>query len=66
MKECPMHFGTSCKITAPTDKNCGIESKIRMTSQNYRFFQLILPIFQFLIDYRTDVTKLPNSSLSCI
>ena len=43
-----MHLGTSCKITAPTDKMCGNENKICMTSQNYLFFQCIFPIFQFL------------------
>jgi hypothetical protein len=43
-----VHLGTSCKITAPTDKICGNESKICMTSQNYRFFQCFFPIFQFL------------------
>ena len=42
------HCGTSCEMTAPTDKICGNESKIRKTSQNYRFFQCIFPIFQFL------------------
>ena len=41
--------GTSCKITAPTDKICGNESKICMTSQNYRFVESIFPIFQILI-----------------
>jgi hypothetical protein len=43
-----VHRGTSCENTAPTDKICGNESKIRMTSQNYRFLQCIFPIFQFL------------------
>ena len=32
---------TSCKITARTDKFCGNESKLRMTSQNYKFVQCI-------------------------
>ena len=36
-----VHRGTSCKITAPTDKFCGNESKLCMTSQMYRFFQCI-------------------------
>ena len=41
MKKFHVHRGNSCKITAPTDKICGNESKIRTTSQNYRFFQCI-------------------------
>jgi hypothetical protein len=40
-----MHRGSSCKITAPIDKNCGNENKIRMTSQDYSFFNVFLPIF---------------------
>ena len=54
------------KYTAPIDKNGGNESKICMTSQNNRFFKCFLPIFQFLIDYRTCLNKLPNSSLCYI
>jgi hypothetical protein len=38
VQKCHVHRGTSCKITAQTDKFCGNESKIRMTSQIYRFF----------------------------
>jgi hypothetical protein len=43
-----VHHGTSCEITAPTDKLCGNESKIRLAGQNYIFFQFMFTIFQFL------------------
>ena len=42
------YHGSSWKITAQTDKICGNESKIRMASQIYGFFQWIFQIFQFL------------------
>ena len=34
MKKFHVHRGTSCKITAPTDKSCGNESKIFKSSTN--------------------------------
>jgi hypothetical protein len=40
-----------CKITAPTDKMFGNESKNPTTSQNYRLFQCIFPIFHFFIKF---------------
>jgi hypothetical protein len=47
-KKCHAHHGSSCKMTAPTDKICGNKSKICMTSRNYLFFNVFFPIFQFL------------------
>lgn len=35
-KKSPGQHGTSCKITAPTDKTCGNESKIYITIANPR------------------------------
>ena len=34
-------YDIPCKVTAKTDKICGNESQIRMTSQIYGFFQCI-------------------------
>jgi hypothetical protein len=42
-----VHCGTSCKITTPTDKNCGNESKICLASKNLPFYT---PTFTFLIN----------------
>jgi hypothetical protein len=38
-----IHCCTSCKITAPTDKNCGNESNIRLTHKICRFPPTFLP-----------------------
>ena len=46
------HCATSCKISAKTDKISGNESKMRMSSQIYGFFQLIFPIFDFCPYFR--------------
>ena len=50
-KKSHVHYSTSCKITAPTDKMCGNESKICTPRHNYRFFQCIFPNFQYLIKF---------------
>ena len=64
MKKFHVHRGNSCKITAPTDKICGNESKIRTTSQNYRFFQCIFIIFRNLSQFSdADIQNL-NASFS--
>ena len=42
-KKCCVHCGTSCKIRTPTDKNCGNESKIRLTHKIRRFMPTFLP-----------------------
>ena len=42
-----IHCGIPCKITDPTDKNCGNERKIRLTSKNSLFYA---PIFTFQIN----------------
>ena len=42
-----VHWGTSCKISDPTDKDCGNESKIRLTSKNSLFYA---PSFTFQIN----------------
>jgi hypothetical protein len=38
-----VHCWTSCKIRTPTDKNCGNESKIRLTLKIRRFTPIVLP-----------------------
>ena len=42
-KKFHVHCGTSCKIRTPTDKNCGNESKIRLTHKICRFTPIFLP-----------------------
>ena len=42
-KKCCVHCGTSCKIRTQTDKNCGNESKIRLTHKIRCFTPPFLP-----------------------
>jgi hypothetical protein len=42
-KKFGVHCWTSCKIRTPTDKNCGNESKIRLTHKIRRFTPICLP-----------------------
>jgi len=58
------HRGTSCKISAKTDKVSGNDSKMRMSSQIYGFFQLIFQIFQFLPIFQALEFKTSNCGYS--
>ena len=42
-KKFGVHCWASCKIRTPTDKNCGNESKIRLTHKIRRFMPIFLP-----------------------
>ena len=66
MKKYHVHRGTSCKITAPTNKICGNESKIRMTSQNYKLFQCIFTNFLNLSQYFCEAIQNLNASFSLL
>ena len=57
-KKFGVHCWTSCKIRTPTDKYCGNESKIRLTSKNPPFYT---PIFTFQInDQKTREFRQPS------
>jgi hypothetical protein len=59
MKKYHVHCGSLCEITAPIDKMCGNESKIRRKSQNYRFFSNpVFLFFNFQMNLKAD--KKPN------
>ena len=63
-KKWHMHHGTSCKITTLTEKICGNESKICMTSQNYELFQCIFQLF-YIYPHLQAGEKFVKKMLAC-